>query len=110
MDELNRWASAKYCDSKRSAKRRNIPFELSKDEFVELVLSSRGRCALTGIQFDFTPTETSRYRPWAPSVDRINHLEGYTLDNCRVVCVIVNNALNQFSVDDLKRMAEGLLM
>lgn len=109
MDELQRWASAKYSDVKKSAKRRNIPFELNRDEFIEMVMSSNGTCSLTNLPFDFTPSETSKYRPWAPSVDRIDHREGYSLGNCRLVCIIVNNALNQFSVDELERMSYALL-
>lgn len=76
---------------------------------MELVMSSGGRCALTEIPFDFNQSDTSKYRPWAPSVDRIDHTGGYTLDNCRIVCIIVNNALNQFSVDELRLMAYGLI-
>jgi len=110
MDELQRWASAKFSDVRKSAKRRNIPFELSKDEFMALAMSSENQCALTGLRFCFDASETSKYRPWAPSVDRIDHRQGYTLDNCRIVCVIVNNALNQFTVDDLQHMSRALLL
>lgn len=51
------------------------------------------RCALTGWPLDFT----RRWQPRRASLDRIDPSRGYTLDNVRIVALIVNlgrNALN----------------
>jgi hypothetical protein len=48
---------------------------------------------VTGLPFEFAG---SLYRPFAPSLDRINAAQGYSLGNVRLVAVIVNAALNQW--------------
>jgi hypothetical protein len=34
--------------------------------------------------------------PFSPSIDRIDSNKGYTKDNCRLVCTIVNFGLHRF--------------
>lgn len=65
-----------------------------------LALWSRqdGCCALTGIPMTLerNPNGERFYMPFSPSLDRILASGGYTRDNVRLVCVIVNLALNRF--------------
>lgn len=67
------------------------------------------RCPVTGIEFDLGP-RNGFWSPFSPSVDRIDPSKGYTVENCRVVCLIFNIAKNQFSDDDVVKMAKALVV
>lgn len=64
---------------------------------------------MTGIEFEFDRFEGSCRRPFAPSLDRIRSNEGYSVGNCRLVCVLVNLALNQWGLEPLMRVASNLV-
>ncbi len=54
-----------------------------------------GRCMLTGLPFMETKVGTGKAkRPFAPSLDRIDAEQLYSLKNCRLVLQAVNFALN----------------
>lgn len=106
---MGRWVGEMYRTAKRNAERRSIPFTLSRREFRAMVLRSKGRCMMTGIEFEFEAFEGSCRRPFAPSLDRIDSSQGYSLNNCRLVCVIVNLAMNQWGIEPLMKVAENLI-
>lgn len=61
--------------------------------FVEGVLVM-GACMRTGIKFDFGAYGSRA--AFAPSLDRKNPIEGYTLENTEVVCNAFNMAKNEW--------------
>lgn len=67
-----------------------------------------GVCYLSGIPFSNKEIKGKRIRPWVPSVDRINSNEGYTLENCRLVCAYINVAMNQFGEKFLLYVARAI--
>lgn len=80
--------------AKRRAVSANLPFELTW-EIVAIFMYGQGlKCAQTGIAFDFSTYGTSqKYRKLnAPSIDRKNHLLGYTATNIQIVCWFYNAA------------------
>jgi hypothetical protein len=85
-----------YAQTKKNAKRRNIKFQLTREEMLKLIQESNGRCMLTHIEFTDKKVAGVAKRPWLPSLDRIDSLKGYAPTNCRLVCVAVNLALHQF--------------
>lgn len=93
-----------------SAKRRN-----GKDgpDFTEqdlLVLWRRcaGRCEMTGLEFSEEQVGNGKAkRAFAPSLDKIDPDKPYTLDNCRLVMVAVNFALNAWGEDVYLMLAEN---
>lgn len=92
---LPRWAHEMVVRATwKNAKRwRAAPF--TKDHLRALWGTCGGRCMLTGLPFKETQFGTGRARkPHAPSLDRINPEEPYTLENCRLVLQAVNFALN----------------
>lgn len=102
------WAGI-YYRTKKNAVRRGIPFRLLRPEFDALVHSSLNVCHLTGIAFDWTRRRKGARRPFAPSLDRIDSSRGYERDNVRLVCVIVNLAMNEWGFDALLRLAQHLV-
>lgn len=82
--------------------RRGIECTLTRDDAVELLTKSAWACAVTGVRF--TLEAVSGKRPYAPSVDRIDSSKGYTVENCRIVCVAANYAMNVWGEQVLRKM------
>lgn len=93
---------------RRNAKKRDIDFALSSDSVMGMLLKSNGRCVLTGIEFDFSPSSGER-RPWYPSIDRIDSSQGYSAENCRIICVAANLAMNEWGEDVLLKLSQGYM-
>lgn len=69
-----------------------------------------GRCPLTGWHFDLGgPSNGARLNPHAPSLDRIDSRQGYTVSNTRVVCAQANLAKNDFTDDELIELAKAIV-
>lgn len=93
---------------KRSAKS-GLPFDLTIEWVLELFHLQDGTCSMTGLPFSL---ERGGYNerfqnPFSPSLDRINSTLGYTENNTRLVCTIVNLALNRFGDDAFDLMCES---
>jgi hypothetical protein len=67
---------------------------------------SNGRCEVTGIAFDYEQ-RIGYFRPYAPSIDRIDPERGYTYDNCMLTCVAMNMARNEFPMHVFDRIARA---
>jgi hypothetical protein len=116
------WVGAQHVDApaliavarkvRRAAKmnakhgRRQIPFELTEADVETLLIMAKWRCAVTGV--DFSLERIAGKRPYAPSIDRIDCAKGYTLDNCRMVCVAANIAMNVWGPEILRKLAESM--
>jgi hypothetical protein len=94
---------------KSGASARGIKFSLTEIDFSNLIARANGRCEVSGIPFIYEQ-ENKKWskNPWAPSIDRIDSSEGYYIENCRVVCIAVNVALNEWGDDVLKKIAVGI--
>lgn len=92
-----------YNMAKKNAKIRRIPFDLTQEDYKKMIAKADGHCSVTGLAFEFT-ARNGKKRPWCPSLDRINSDEGYSLKNCRLVCVAVNLAMNEWGVEILNRI------
>jgi hypothetical protein len=108
--KLNKDLKAAYRTAAKNAAKRGIPFDLSQESFAEIAARAGDKCELTGIPFDYTKGGKKWHRrPWAASLDRIDSGKGYSADNCRLLCVAVNLALNAWGADVLYAVARGLL-
>ncbi|ADV26973.1 hypothetical protein Psesu_1123 [Pseudoxanthomonas suwonensis 11-1] len=106
------WIRPLYLAAKKNAAARGLPFELQIEDVEQMVKSSGGRCAVTGIALSVDrgtlPPGRKMRRPWAPSIDRIDSALGYTRENCRIVCCAANYAMSQWGEDVLVEMAKAI--
>lgn len=86
-----------------------LEFDLSLDWVAELFEKQGGKCAVTGIPFSIERNAPGlRFQqPFNPSLDRVDCDRGYVPDNVRLVCVMVNLALNRFGDDAFDRMCRA---
>lgn len=94
--------------SKRRANNSKIPHTLTSDFIEKMWHDQQGKCAITSIPFVIPQDRTcGKGTPFAPSINRIDCSKGYTPDNVRIVCLIVNYALNEFGEAPFKTMCES---
>jgi hypothetical protein len=93
---------------KRNAVKRGISFELRPAEVFGLMKSTGFLCAVSGIPFSKRFADYGKRDPWAPSIDRIENRQGYTVENCRVVCLAANIAMSDWGMDVLLRLTRGV--
>ena len=96
-----------YKTIKKRALKKNLEFDFTKESLRDLLIESQGCCAITNIRFEYNSNKGVK-RPWYPSIDRINSKKGYIKDNCRVVCVAVNLAMNEWGESVLIRIASAM--
>ena len=93
-----------FLHSRTRAKNHNLSFDIDFDFVKELYQKQQGRCKLSNIEFSF-----ENVTPFSPSIDRISSDKGYTRDNIRLVCLIVNLALNNFGDEAFFTMCEATI-
>lgn len=103
LDEIKRKSRYLLKQTRKNAKARGIPFTLGMEDLEALLDESGGYCQITGIEFDFEWAGGNR-RPWTPSIDRIDSDSGYSLENCRLVCAMVNVAINEWGIEAFERL------
>lgn len=97
--------------AKGRAKNKSLPIDIDLDFLLNLYEQQNGKCKLTGIDFTFeiNKEKTRNFLPFNPSLDKIDSKKGYTKDNVRLVCTIVNLALNNFGEDTFKIMCQAYI-
>lgn len=93
--------------SRRQAPRRGLQFDITLSDVMKLWQDQRGRCALTGR--DMTHIRGQGRVTSNASLDRVDPRAGYTRDNVRLVCCIVNFMRNQFSDTELVDWARAIV-
>lgn len=94
--------------TRRNARHRDIPFALTWDDVIAMWQRSRGRCEISGIPFAFAKDRRFKNRPFAPSIDRRENAAGYSAKNCRLICVAVNLALNEWGIETLLKIVAAV--
>lgn len=87
------------------ATKSKIACDIDLPFLIDLYNKQNGKCALTKITFKLNRHGTKR--AFAPSIDRLNCGGGYTRDNVRLVCLVVNLALNDFGDEVFDIMCQG---
>ena len=97
-DAFPRWAREMVA----RANRRNGPTgpRFTEDDLIALWSECGGKCAVTRLEFSSALVGSSLVkRVYAPSLDRIKAGAPYTRENCRLVMVAVNFAMNAWGQD-----------
>ena len=87
----------------KSARERGIDFDLTREWIESNFLTDV--CTVSGIELYYGPDE---WHPRKATIDRIDSSKGYTMDNCRVVCLAVNTALSTWGLDEFLPIARGI--
>jgi hypothetical protein len=89
---------------KKRAIRDNLSYGLDSEWLAERLRV--GTCEVSGLKFDLT----RRRRPnaYTPSIDRIDASGGYTKENCRVVLLAVNTALQDWGLETFLDIASAI--
>lgn len=96
-------ARAKY-----RSRQKKVAFELTVADFRRLMIEQKFKCAISGIEFSLQPVTSSSLRAFRPSIDRIEPVGGYKVGNVRLVCEIVNLAMNQWGEQPLLKLVEAM--
>ena len=75
----------------RSSRRKgNIVFEVTDAEIISLWAKQNGRCALSGVPMTYQRGHGVGKKDFNASIDRINPMADYTIDNIQLVTTRVN--------------------
>lgn len=101
------WSARLVARCKHRALSKNIVYELDVEWFRERINTLH--CEVTGIPFNLTYWCEGKRKAFDPSIDRKIPSLGYTKENCQVVCYIYNNIKNEFSEQDVIKLAQSLI-
>lgn len=79
----------------RSVQKR-VPFDITVSDVERMMIRQNYRCAVSGIEFPIHKVDHAETKAFRPSIDRIKPQLGYVVGNVRLVCEIVNLAMNQW--------------
>lgn len=94
-------------NSRGRAKARGLNFNLTLLDVYEMLDRQRWRCAVSGLPFK-TAQQKNKSDPrsaFTPSIDRINNLKGYSVNNCRLVLSAINYGMNEWGEDQYYSIA-----
>lgn len=83
---------------KTRATRKGLPYDLTEEWYNS---EWEKGCAVTGVAFAAHRSGS----PWVAHVDKKIPEEGYTMENCRLVCAMYNQAKGKWSDEDVEDMA-----
>lgn len=98
-NELDSEAKRLFRNAKSRAKRKKIPFRLTKRGMAVLMHRAGKNCEVTGIIFDRDRAIGNlRYAPFSASIDRVDSNRGYEFSNCRMAIAVLNMAKGEQSM------------
>lgn len=84
--------------------------ELNAADLRVLMLRTNGCCEISGIAFSLSTVGTSKTPPFGMSLDRRDSSKGYSLENCRVVCLSVNLAMREWGESVMVKIGKAMLL
>ena len=89
-----------YSTIRESAERRGIPFEISKEEFIQWFKENPQQCFYCGITAEEAQNMSDSMNSKAKrlTIDRLDNRKGYSLDNIVWCCYRCNAIKGDFSL------------
>jgi hypothetical protein len=110
-----RQAFWRYCVQTKNAARersrtKSVPCNIDDHLIDRLLVDQNWRCAVSGIPLKAPRGYREGYRkdPFGPSLDRIVPALGYVDGNLRIVCNIVNSAMNEWGLESLLELLNAM--
>lgn len=97
----------RYLGAKERSKKKNLPFNITKEYLKELWDKQKGKCAISGL--DMTFEQGNGRISTNLSIDQINPKEGYTIGNIQLVCMAINQMKSDLNMDEVYMFCEGIL-
>lgn len=97
----------RFLAARDRAKKKNLPFNITKDYLKKLWDEQNGKCAVSGIEMTYSICEGRT--PTNVSIDQINPNNGYTKGNIQLVCMAVNQIKSDLQMDDVYRFCKAIL-
>lgn len=104
---LSKMLQMRYLSARDRAKRKSLPFNITKEYLKELWDKQGGKCAICGIPMTFE--QCNGRTPTNVSIDQINHKEGYVIGNIQLVCMAVNQMKSDLEMGDLYVFCKAIL-
>lgn len=83
---------------KKATKGRTLEYNIDKDYIIELYNKQKGKCAITEIEMTYNAINEKNPKDSCHiinkhniSIDRIDSSKGYTKDNVRLICAVINS-------------------
>lgn len=89
----------RFNDLRKGAKRRNIPFNLTLEEYSSI--KKPKYCPVLGLRLQY---HTKKHKPNSYSIDRIDHTKGYQFDNLRIISHRANSLLRDATLEELRKI------
>ena len=87
---------------KKRASFAKVPFELSKENMIEIFDNGGDTCPVFG--FKYIKDADKNNRDYAPSLDRIDPKKGYTKENTIVVSMLANRIKTDATIDQIGKV------
>lgn len=104
LDKIDQYSTLRN-RYKRDANARGFDFNLSQDEFEELVL---GECYYCGSYRESSQKYNNRGRIYYTGIDRVDNAKGYSKQNCVSCCKVCNVTKKAVTKDIIKKAYEFL--
>lgn len=87
----------RWLGARDRARRKNIPFDITKEDLMNIWEFQEGKCAISKIPMTFEMDNGRTYTN--VSIDQIIPGKGYTKDNIQLICYAVNQLKSDWDID-----------
>lgn len=98
LKDSQSWLRGIWSSANRRNRKKGFKSTIGLRSVYRIALKSRGRCAVTGIPFEWDGDKPSA-GPYGISIDRVTAGEPYSVKNCRMVTKAVNLAMSVWGED-----------
>ena len=107
INDRDRFLSRLLSGCKTRALKNNIPFDLTKEQLIELFEKQNGKCALSNLEMQ-TVIKAGK-NPFNVSIDRIKPGRAYSLSNIRLVCNSINTMRSNLSDEEFLSFCKAVV-